>query len=104
VAVAVQPPGVAEGVARVRVTRAGAVELNGQRRRAGRRRAGGDRRRRLVCRGEGDPADRAAVEVGVEQVAAGDLELHRVRRAAGERLDVLRVGELLTAGFCMTQM
>jgi hypothetical protein len=97
-AVAVQVPGIAQAVTRVRVARAGAVELNGQRRGAGAGRGGRDRCWWLVRRGEADLTDGAAVEVGVEELAARpDLELHWIRSPRREGADPGRVGNAVQA-------
>ena len=83
--VVVEVPGVGEAVAGVRVARlvpsnltaSGAVPVVGV---AVATAVGG-----WLAGGEADPADRAAVEVGVEEVAARpDLEVDRVGGARGE--------------------
>src|SRR5437764_957332 len=74
-------------------------QFDGERRGAARRRPRDDRGRRVVRAQELDPVDRAAVEVGVEEVAAGaGLDVDRARRALLEDRDLVRVGKAVRAG------
>ena len=97
-AIAVEIPGVAQGVARVGVAGTGGVEVDGERRRPVRRAGAGDGRRRLVPVEVANAPDRAAVEVDVEQLALGrDLDVDRVGRGCDEVGDGGRVGEAVGA-------
>ena len=97
-AVAVEVPRVREGV-RVRVGRAGGVEVDLERRVAGLR-GGRERGRRRLVRVDGaDPLDRAAADVRVVEVAGrAHLEVDRGRRAVHEDLTGGRVGRAVRAG------
>src|SRR5919197_1080171 len=96
--VAVQIPGVRDRIA-VGVARPAAVEVDGQRGRAARRARRGDGGRRAVRAQELDPVDRAAVEVGVEEVAARPrLEVDRARGAVLEERDLARIRKPVRPG------
>ena len=96
--VLVQIPCVRDRVAGVGIARAGPVERDVQRGGAGGRIRRRDGDRRPVGAEVADPADRAAVEVGVEEIAPrADFESDRVRCSGGERQRCGRVGKPVRA-------
>ena len=97
--VAVEVPRVGERVAGIRVGGGRRVELDRERRGARRRRRGHACDWRIVRRHEAHAVNRPAVEVGVEEVAAGaDLQVDRAARARVECDHVRRVRLAVAAG------
>ena len=99
-AVAVEIPGVGEGVRGVRVRRARGVEVDRERERAVRR-VGGGKRVRCGVRGAGraDAPDRPRPDVHVVEVAAGaHLQVHRIARVLREDDALVRVGQAVGPG------